>query len=300
MTLPKCFYLPLERDLLRLTGRDRQSFLQGMVTNEIAALTPGQGCYAFHLTSKGQVLADCRIACLDDSLLIDTEPGWGEPLAESLEHHLVMERVKITPLTGILSTFVAGDEAEEILDALHLLPEQGEGSNATQSFEGQQVTVVRAHWIAGPGFLVYASAEAMPTVHDAAGERLDSAVFEGLRVEAGIPQGRVDFDEKTLAPETGQASRAIHYKKGCYIGQEVVARIDARGHTNRGFVQLVLDTLVVPGTKLQVEGKEVGWVTSVALGPTLGKALALGYLRNEFAAPGTQVTVGESGMGVVR
>lgn len=300
MTLPECFYIPLERDLLRLTGRDRQSFLQGMVTNEIASLTPGKGCYAFHLTSKGQILADCRIACLDDSLLIDTEPGWGTPLAESLEHHLVMERVKIAPLTGILSTFVGGEEVEEILRELQLLPEPGEGSNTTQSFEGQQVTVVRAHWIAGPGFMVYATAETMPTVHDAAGERLLRAIFEGLRIEAGIPKGRVDFDEKTLAPETGQASRAIHYKKGCYIGQEVVARIDARGHTNRGFVQLTLDTLVAPGTKLYADGKEVGWLTSVAVGPTQEEPRALGYLRNEFAAPGTQVTVGESGTGVVR
>ncbi|MBB6050998.1 YgfZ/GcvT domain-containing protein [Armatimonas rosea] len=299
MTLPECFYLPLERDLLRLTGRDRQSFLQGMVTNEIASLTPGQGCYAFHLTSKGQILADCRVACLEDSLLIDTEPGWGTPLAESLDHHLVMERVKITPLTGILSTFVGGEEAEEILRGLQLLPEPGEGSNVTQSFVGQQVIVVRTHWIAGTGFMIYASAETMAIVHDSAGELLDSAVFEGLRIEAGIPKGRVDFDEKTLAPETGQASRAIHYKKGCYIGQEVVARIDARGHTNRGFVRLTLDALVAPGTKLYTDGKEVGWLTSVAPGPTLGEPRALGYLRNEFAAPGTQVAVGESGMGVV-
>lgn len=299
MTLPECFYLPLERDLLRLIGRDRQSFLQGMVTNEVASLTPGQGCYAFHLTSKGQILADCRIACLEDSLLIDTEPGWGTPLAESLEHHLVMERVKITPLTGILSTFVGGEEAEATLRELQLLPELGEGSNVTRAFQGEAVSVVRAHWIAGAGFMVYASAAAMSVVHEAAGERLDSVVFEGLRVEAGIPKGRVDFDEKTLAPETGQASRAIHYKKGCYIGQEVVARIDARGHTNRGFVRLTLDALVAPGTKLYTDGKEVGWLTSVAPGPTLGVPLALGYLRNEFAVQEARVTVGESGMGVV-
>jgi tRNA-modifying protein YgfZ len=295
MILPELFYSPLERDLLRLTGRDRQSFLQGMVTNEVASLTPGEGCYAFHLTSKGQILADCRIACLDDSLLIDTEPGWGTPLAESLEHHLVMERVKIAPLTGILSTFVGGSEAEEILSTLQLLPEPGEGSNAMRNIEGQPVTVARAHWIAGDGFVIYASAVATSILRDSAGDLLASEVFEGLRIEAGIPKGRVDFDEKTLAPETGQAARAIHYKKGCYIGQEVVARIDARGHTNRTLVRLTTSALYPLRTPLLVEGKEVGWLTSSAQGLTKGSTVALGYLRNELAVAGTKLTVGERG-----
>jgi tRNA-modifying protein YgfZ len=298
MTLPECFFVPLERDLLRLTGRDRQSFLQGMVTNDVAALTPGQGCYAFHLTSKGQILADCRIACLEDSLLIDTEPGWGEPLATSLEHHLVMERAKIAPLTGVHAFFIGGSEAEESLAFFDLSLAPGEGSNAVKNAQGQTIAV-RAHWIEKPGFMLYVPTELVPLVRDAAGEELAEEAFEALRIEAGVPRGRVDFDEKTLAPETGQAARAIHYKKGCYIGQEVVARLDARGHTNRGLVRLHTDTVATPGEKLLVESREVGWITSAALGPLRGAPVALGYLRNEHAAPGTELTVGAGGRGVV-
>lgn len=300
MSLPTLFYIPLERDLLRLTGRDRLSFLQGMVTNDVLGLAPGQGCYAFHLTSKGQILADCRIAVLEDSILIDTEPGWGEPLAESLEHHLVMERVKIAPQTGILSTFVGGSEAEEALEEFDLVPLEGEGSNRTQNIAGAIVTVVRAHWIDAPGFMVYAIASATSVVKDTAGERLPDEIFEGLRIEAGTPKGRVDFDSKTLAPETGQLQRAIHYKKGCYIGQEVVARIDARGHTNRSLVRLACDQLIAPRTPIRVGDTEVGWVTSVAHGPMLGTPVALGYLRNEHTASGTPLLLGESVQGAVR
>jgi tRNA-modifying protein YgfZ len=262
MSLPERFYVPLERDLIRLTGRDRQSFLQGMVTNDIAALTPGQGCYAFHLTSKGQILADCRIACLDESLLLDTEPGWGEPLAASLEHHLVMERVKIA-LSKETVYFVFGESYSGL---------ETEGANR---LEGEGLVVLGAL-----GYFLYRMpAPTLPALTESA--------YEALRIEAGIPRGRVDFDEKTLAPETGQASRAIHYKKGCYIGQEVVARIDARGHTNRSLVRLILEQCVAPHTPIFVEAKEAGWVTSCAIGPALGVPVALGYVRNEFATPGT-------------
>ena len=117
MTLPESFYVPLERDLLRLTGRDRQSFLQGMLTNDIASLTPGQNCYAFHLTSKGQILADCYVLCSEDGLLLDTEPGWGEPLAASLEHHLVMERVKIRLTTQIVYFIYEAGQWRALYDA---------------------------------------------------------------------------------------------------------------------------------------------------------------------------------------
>ncbi len=267
--LPELFSIPLERDLIRLTGRDRQSFLQGMVTNDVLSLTPGQGCYAFHLTSKGQIIADCRIACLEDSLLLDTEPGWGVPLAESLEHHLVMERVKLT-LSNEMISFVPKEA---------YLGLETEGANR---FEGEGLIVRNAH-----GFSLYGmSTPGLPVLME--------SDYEGLRIEAKVPRGRVDFDGKTLAPETGQAARAIHYKKGCYVGQEVVARIDARGHTNRTLVGLTLDQLVAPHTPIMIDEKEMGWVTSCAIGPTLGVPVALGYVRNELATVGTALLCGEA------
>jgi len=117
-----------------------------------------------------------------------------------------------------------------------------------------------------------------------------------LRVEAGVPRDGVDLDSKVLAPETGQRARAISYRKGCYIGQEIVARIDARGHTNRALSGFILegDGLPEKGTEVSVDGSVVGRVTSAAVGispEVAGKVLALGYLRNEHAEPGTVVDV---------
>jgi tRNA-modifying protein YgfZ len=212
---------------------------------------------------------------------------------------LVMERVKIAPLTGIFTTFLGGSGAEAALAEFSLLPAPGEGSNCTQNIHGAIVTAVRVHWIGDEGFLIYTTAEALPMLY-AAGEPLAADIFEALRIEAGVPRGRLDFDEKTLAPETGQSARAIHYKKGCYIGQEIVARLDARGHTNRSLVRLTCDQLFPPRTPILVEGSEVGWLTSCALGPTEEKPVALGYLRNAAAVLGTKVQIGESGVGVVR
>lgn len=122
--------------------------------------------------------------------------------------------------------------------------------------------------------------------------QFDSAVLAGMRIERGIPLGRVDFDEKTLALEIGQTSRAIHFKKGCYLGQEVVARIDARGHTNRGLVGFTSARVLTPGSRALSDGKDVGWITSSAIGPTRGTPVALGYLRHESAVAKTEVQVG--------
>jgi tRNA-modifying protein YgfZ len=268
MSLPDSFMVPVRRDVLWLTGRDHLSFLQGMVSNDVLSLTPGQGCYAFHLTSKGQVLADALITCLADALLLITEPGWGQVLTDSLEHHLVMERVKI---------------ATELDQKVFLL------GGAIASSLGPEGTNIRSG-----GFYVQSALGVLAlggAAIPAGAIQITKDVLEGLRIEQGIPRGQMDFDATTLAPETGQAARAIHYKKGCYIGQEIVARIDARGHTNRGLVGFYTDGLATPGVSVTVNGSVVGRITSSAVGPRVGVPIALGYVRNEFGSPGTEVQI---------
>lgn len=263
MSLPESFIVPLRRDVLWLTGRDRQSFLQGMVSNEVLSLTPGQGGYAFHLTSKGQIIADLLVTCLDDALLLITEPGWGPALADSLEHHLVMERVKIATERERELNLVSGVRGAE-------------GANST----------LDGLWVQSAlGTLILEG----PLPESAT--QITADVLEGLRIELGIPRGQVDFDTTTLAPETGQAARAIHYKKGCYVGQEVVARIDARGHTNRGLVGFYTEGLATPGAQVLVGDAVVGKVTSAAIGPRVGCPIALGFVRNEHRAAGTAVLI---------
>jgi len=294
--LPPVFFVDRsDRGRLRLTGRDRQSFLQGMVTNDVVRLKQGEGCYAFQCDATGHVLSDLRVLCLEDALLLDVEPAMAAQVAETLDKYLIMERVKIADVSGEgVQVFVGGVKAPEVLAGLGVpgAAEWTEGRNA--AFEHGLAAATRL--IPGHGFDLYSPLLAMAGVLESLGvAELPAEMLEALRVEAGVPRYSVDINAKVLAPETGQAARAISYKKGCYIGQEIVARIDARGRTNRGFVGLYLDgsaPLPEKGAPVTVEGKEVGRVTSTAHSPSLALPIALGYLRNEHAAPGTTVEVG--------
>jgi len=243
-------YAESSRNVLALTGRDRASFLQGMVTNDVLSLTPGQSCYAFHLDATGHVLADMYVLCQEDRLLLVTEPGMGPVLAELLDGYLVMERAKIAPME-YQHTLVLGPYTEGICYPHPL----------------------------GTGVLTDEPI--------APGTPLTQADLETRRIEAGVPRFGVDMHKRVLAPETGQQARAIHYRKGCYVGQEIVARIDARGHTNRTLVKLRLPAPVTPETPITLSGKDVGRITSSAPASEGNGAVALGYLRHEHIAPGT-------------
>ena len=273
METPGLFYVETPRDFLTLTGRDRASFLQGMVTNDVLGLQPGQGCYAFHLDATGHVLADMRVLIQEDRIVLDLEPGVGPVLAELLDHYLVMERVKIAPLT-LTAIFLCGSRVAESLDRLPAMATFSDRFGATLYAEPPDADALR------------------DAVVVSGGVALKRSELEAIRIFSGIPRFGVDIDRRVLAPETGQAARAISNKKGCYVGQEIVARIDARGHTNRALAAFWLSAPVPPETPVTVDGKEVGRITSSA--PWEGLAVGLGYIRNEFAAPGTDILAGET------
>jgi folate-binding protein YgfZ len=324
MEIPPLFYVDRsDRGRLRLTGRDRQTFLQGMVTNDVVRLQPGQGCYAFMLDATGHVLADMRILCTEDSLLLDLEPGMASSVAETLDKYLIMEKCRITDVSAETRQIFLGGAGitGTTADFLPTLPRQPgewqEGDNSHDSFFGPQfLRFAATRLIAGAGFDLYfpSTVTKVTTTKETMAfdvnlaEELDKSGFvslapetlDALRIEAGIPRFGVDMDSRVLAPETGQESRAISYKKGCYIGQEIVARIDARGRVNRRLTGFRLDPTLMPDalpaadTPIMVNGKEVGRVTSAAIGPTLGVPLALGYLRREHSEPGTAVTIADA------
>jgi folate-binding protein YgfZ len=299
MEIPELFYVETPRDLLALTGRDRASFLQGMVTNDVLGLEPGQGCYAFHLDATGHVLADMRVLVQEDRILLDLEPGVGPVLAELLDHYLVMERVKIAaPVSS--SFFLGGAGAAEALESLAATgvgswPEAAHGALAIGDSEAFPTFATVTILIQNFGATIHADPSDVAAIRrylDASGAvRTEASMPESLRIFAGVPRFGADIDKRVLAPETGQAARAIHYKKGCYVGQEIVARIDARGHTNRALAGFWLNEPVPAETPVTVDGKEVGRITSSAAWE--GMAVALGYLRNEFAAPGTTILAGD-------
>jgi folate-binding protein YgfZ len=306
LEIPPLFYVDRsDRGRLRLTGRDRQTFLQGMVTNDVARLQPGQGCYSFMLDATGHVLADMRVLCTEDSLLLDLEPGMASFVAETLDKYLIMEKCRITDVSAeVRQVFVSGEDVSRLLREQFLKEDAGgwaEGQNVPIEVAGYDSRLAATRLVTGNGYDIYTPALATAGIL----ETLDATeitleTLDGLRIEAGIPRFGVDMDSRVLAPETGQESRAISYKKGCYIGQEIVARIDARGRVNRRLTGFWLDpsltpeTLPAPDTAVVVNGKEVGRITSAVVGPTRGVPIALGYLRLEHSEPGTAVTIADA------
>lgn len=310
LEIPPLFYVDRsDRGRLRLTGRDRQSFLQGMVTNDVARLQPGQGCYSFMLDATGHVLADMSVLCTEDALLLDLEPGMASFVAETLDKYLIMEKCRITDVSAeTWQVFLSGTGIVEAVNEF-VVPDNHpgqwqEGDNAATSFFGPELRFAATRLTRGASFDLYAPVspdlKLLAEIERSGIVPLAPETLGGLRIEAGIPRFGVDMDNRVLAPETGQESRAISYKKGCYIGQEIVARIDARGRVNRrlaGFwldPSLTLETLPAPDTPVLVDGKAVGRVTSAVVGPTLGVPIALGYLRLEHSEPGTTVTVADA------
>jgi folate-binding protein YgfZ len=312
MTIPNLFYTHTKRDLLKLTGKDRQSFLQGMVTNDVVKLQPGEGCYAFLLDSTGHVLADMHVLNVGDYLLLDLEPGMATFVSTTLDKYLIMEKCRITDVTDDWGCFVVGGErrAEGMSDWAVPNREEilaGQPFNDLLSADGETVLFVGGRFASSPMYRFYFTRQTEIADRESvyrgifgtelAAELLPDAALDALRIEAGIPRFGVDIDKTVLAPEVRQDARAVSYKKGCYIGQEIVARIDARGHTNKGLVGFFLDpaqtALPEQNTPVfTIDGKQVGRITSAAVSPTLGVPIALGYLRNEHAAPGTSLFVG--------
>lgn len=301
--LEAAFYVDRsDRGRLRLTGGDRQSFLQGMVSNDVAALRPGQGCYTFLLDATGHVQADARVLCVEDHLLLDVEPNAAPAVAQLLDRYLITEDCKIEDVTGeTAQALVGGRDAPGVLARLGVAGAESwqEGQNAPARMARTLALVAATRLVPGPAFDIYLAADALPELvlelRVAGAAEITEAALDAFRVEAGVPRGGVDLSEKVLAPETGQGARAISGAKGCYVGQEIVARIDARGHTNRTLVGFLIEGETVPAAGDKVtgdDGKEAGWITSGVLSPTLDRPIALGYLRHEHAAPGTPVRIG--------
>jgi folate-binding protein YgfZ len=240
------------RNRLRVTGADCVEFLHGQCTNDIKKLGVGDTCYAAFLNAKGRMRGEGHVICQADAFLLETSPG----LAPSLEKFIITEDVMIEDMSAALGEWLVIGGARADLPA-------------------GAVTFPHA---LGLGVI---SGERMA-------ETINAEVLEALRIEAGVPCWGVDMDENTIPNEAGLEERAISYDKGCYIGQETIARIKTYGHVNRQLVQMALTGQGVParGDKVVVEGREVGQVTSAVFSSRLGKPLALGYVRRELAKTG--------------
>jgi folate-binding protein YgfZ len=281
-----------DRGKLALTGSGAKEFLGGQVTNDTEALAPGSGCYAAFLTPKGKMLGDLRILDLDDELLLDTERVSLQALFDMIHRFKIGYDVQLHKRTlecGMLSligpaaTRVAG--AEELPAVEH--------ANARTELGGIAAILARTDI----GVDVLCNAADRDTVREtllsAGAQPVSAEAAEIVRVEHGRPRYGVDLDETVIPQEAGLNERAVSFTKGCYVGQETVARLYYKGKPNRHLRGLRLSEPVAVGAELHLGERSVGHLSSSVLSPVHG-SIGLALVRRE-AEPGSPVSVGEHG-----
>jgi tRNA-modifying protein YgfZ len=278
------------RGKLALTGTGAKTFLQGQVSNDVESLQNGTGCYAALLTPKGKMLGDLRVLDTGDELLLDTERPALQPLFNAIRRTMIGYDVQLHKRTlerGLLSligpeaTAIAG--AEELIDApehAHLTREIGAiAVRAIRTDVGVDLlcdaadTGALSTWLEGAGAVVV-------------GEEM----AETLRVERGRPRYGIDLDDTVIPQEAGLNERAVSFTKGCYVGQETVARLFYRGKPNRQLRGLRLSAPGETGDPVRSADREVGYLGSVAVSPRLGP-IALAIVRREVPV-GATLSVG--------
>lgn len=278
-----------ERGKLALAGPDAKPFLQGQVTNDVERLRDGEGCYAAFLTPKGKMLGDLRVLAAGEELLLDTERLALQALFNMIRRFSVGYEVELHKRTlecGLLS--LLGPDSERIAGARGL--PATEHAHRVVSVDGIESRAIRTE--SGLDLLCAAlDTEALATaLLERGAVPVSEEAVECLRVERGAPRYGVDLDETVIPQEAGLNARAVSFTKGCYVGQETVARLHYRGKPNRHLRGLRLSALVRPGSELLLDDRTVGRVTTVVDSPRFGP-IALALVRRE-APPGTTLSVG--------
>ena len=281
-----------------VTGRDRAAFLQGMLSNDVKALQPGQGCPAAFLDAHGKVVSLLTVYALEDRILLELPAGSTDTFLQTIDKFLISEKAEFESSDDAYAILaLQGPKTGELLARVSGTPlDLAPYAHAEISIGGAAVRVMRRSEAVTTGFHCWVAPEQAAAVWKALREGgalpVGADAAEVLRLEAGIPMYGVDVDDRVILPET-RLDALVSYTKGCYIGQETVARVKYRGHINRGLSGLVLDGDAVPspGDVILAEDTEVGRVTSAARSITLGKPIALGYVRREHFEPGSVVSV---------
>ena len=301
------------RCLLEATGPQRARFLQGMVTNDVAALGAGESCRAALLEARGDVLALLRVVATRDALLIESDASCMARVQQTLEHYRVAAPVRFRlPPIAILG--LAGPGVRALLARLWRTeadePQAAEAlaiPTPTTSASERRIRAVEATLADAPvrlvpapdlgthGMVLYVSPEAATSVWSAlvtgGATPVGRTAFDVIRVEAGLAWWGSEVDEDHLLHETGLVAELCSFTKGCYVGQENVARLEARGaHVNRALRSLRSTHPMRAGTEVRVGSETVGTVTTAGVSPRLGPA-AMAYVHRKHFAPGTAVTV---------
>jgi len=289
---------PLDRwSTVRVTGGDRAAFLHNMCTNDVKGLTSGSGCEAFFTDVKGKIVAHAFILVGDDETLLITVPDQAPKLIAHLDRYVIREDVHLADASADVNwTLVLGQQADAAVDQLAPLLSTAlttHWSHAKRHVGDAQVQLVRCDMPWTGGYLLGASSEHAAILQQRLAElevpRCTEPLWQAIRIESAWPLWGVDFDDSNLPQEVGRDASAIHFRKGCYLGQETVARIDALGHVNKKLVQIRVagDAVPQPDAQLSQGDQSVGRVTSATWSPRLNSPLALALVRRGANETGT-------------
>jgi folate-binding protein YgfZ len=244
-----------DRRVLAISGADRAAWLQGLVTNDVASMAEGDHRYAAYLTPQGRMITDMLVVAQGNRLLLDVPAPLVSALRDKLEALIFAEDVQVTEESGrILVWTVVNDAFTDVVS------------------------------------------ETLPAEYKSLPE-IDLDTFEVIRIERGVPKFLADMNEDTIPLEAGIEDRAISFTKGCYVGQEVIVRVTTRGggRVAKRLVRWHADdsasVVPMPESRIFSFDKDIGRVTSAAFSPSVNKVVGLGYVRRDFVAPGTEVTI---------
>ena len=290
-----------DRTQLELRGADRAGFLHNFCTNDINALGAGQGCEAFLTNVKARILGHVFVFVSQGSILLETVGGVADDIIAHLGRYIIMDDVEVIDrselfaqllLTGQNAARVTGDLCGSHLESLgplqHVDSQVGTTAVSVRCFDLSPV----------PGYLISCERRSLSGIWEqliSNGVRpAGSRVFDALRIESGLPLYGIDITADHLAPEAGRARQAISYAKGCYLGQEPIARIDAMGHVNRVLCGLRFESAneVMAGCPvLTTDGVDVGRVSSAGVVPGMDRVVALSMLSRAAASAGNEIAV---------
>ena len=293
-----------DRGHLRFDGTDAVTFLQALVSNDVAALGPGQGVYATYLTPQGRMISDLRIHRRRDHLLAEVPAKLTARLLSAFDALIFSEDVTVSDVSATLSQIavIGARAADTVARALAIDPNVLDGLAPLSGIDVGTRFVSRADDSeAWPVFDVFVAKEEAERVvvalHQAGAAQILPDVLEALRIESGRPAFGVDMTDETIPLEAGLLDRAISTTKGCYVGQEIIIRVLHRGggRVAKRLSRLELDASVseppAAGTILSAEGKDVGKITSAAFSPARDRVVALGYVSRDLAEAGRSIVV---------
>jgi folate-binding protein YgfZ len=276
-------------------GPDAVKFLDNFTTAALGPLAVGTGTETFFTDSRGWVIALAVVLRADEGLVIEAAEGLGSRLQEHLEHYHIREQVQLIDASAdVASLLIAGPAAAAWLaeHGVACVPER-RFDHAAASLGDIAVHLVQTDWWGGAGWLVRCAtadhARLVAWMQTTGLPQVAADTVETMRIEQGTP-APIDTPEKTLPQELGRDARAISFTKGCYLGQETVARLDALGHVNRRLVAVAVEGGLTPAADVLADGTSVGALTSGCHSPRLGCSLGLGILSTK-AATAAAVTV---------